>query len=364
MLYRVAATAPGQYADGYVDGGSSKGFFGFLGTIWDARYYVQIAQHGYPHQLPVATDGSVQPNAWAFLPAFPWATRILAQITGWDTAAVGVGVATVFGALAALMLHRLLRLRVDELGALWGTVFFVFGPMAFVLQVGYAESMFLFLMFTGLWALMTRRYVTLMWCGVVAAFTRPGALALALALLVVVVVRFWKERDDFPKTERASAVFAGVVMGAAGLAWPLIAAGITGDPDAYLKTEMSWWVQVLGFEPKFVPLTPWFIMLVHFLGILGAVVVLAIAALWIYGMRKPSLRRLGLEVRAYLTSFALYLLAVFLPQQSIARLIMPLAPLVAVDSITHRPALRRMVLASALAFQVSAAVTLWLTGPP
>jgi hypothetical protein len=364
VVYRIAATHPGEYADKYVDGGGTKGFFGFL-NVWDARFYTSIAEHGYPHVLPVTASGAVEPNAWAFLPVFPWTVRILAQTTGWDTGAVAAGVAMTFGALAALALHRFLRLRLDALGALWGTTFFCFGAMAFVLQVGYAESMFLFLLFAGMLALMQRRYVTLMWCGVLASFVRPGALSLALALLIVVVHRFWKHRDDFPRAERVAAVIAGLAIAGAGLAWPLVAAAVTGESGAYLKTEMSWWQGVIGYTPShFVPLSPWFLMAVRYLGIAGIVVVLAIVALYLWGMRKPSLKRLGFDIRAFLTSYALYLFAAFLPQQSLARLIMPLAPLVAVDSITHQPTIRRLVLFSGMALQVACVVILWLDGPP
>lgn len=363
VLYRIAATNPGTWADRYVDGGDTSGLIGFL-NVWDARFYTDIAQHGYPHQLPVDSAGDVVSNSWAFLPVYPWTTRIIAQVTGWETGLVAVLVATVFGALAAVMLHRFLRLRVDETGALWATTFFCFGAMGFILQTGYAESMFLFFLFTGMWALMKRRYVLLMWCGVLGSFTRPGALALALALLIVVIYRFVRHRDEFPRAERAAAVFSGLVMAAAGLAWPVVAAAITGQPDAYLKTEMSWWVDVIGYEPHFVPLTPWFLMTIRWLGPLGAIVVLATVALWFWGMNKPSLKRLGLDIRAFLTSYALYLFAVFLPQWSLPRLIMPLAPLLAVDSITHRRSLRRLVLFSGMAIQITAATTLWLTGAP
>ncbi|ARC58461.1 hypothetical protein AS850_15345 [Frondihabitans sp. 762G35] len=361
IVYRIAASHPGQYADGYVDGGRGTGFFGFS-NVWDGAYYTSIAQHGYPHVLPISASGAVEPNSWAFLPFFPWTVRILAQITGWDTGAVAAGVATIFGALAALMLHRFLRLRVDALGALWGTTFFCFGAMAFVLQVGYAESMFLFFCFTGMWALLTRRYVLLAWSGVIASFTKPGALALALALAIVVVHRLWT-KDPFPRAERIAAVVAGLAIAAAGFTWPLIAAAATGVPDAYLKTETAWWISYIGTD-HFVPLTPWFLFAIRYLGILGAVVVLAIVALWFWGMRKPSLRRLGVDIRAFLTAYALYLFAVFLPQQSLPRLLMPLAPLVAVDSITHRKHLRHLVLGSGMALQFVAIVTLWLTGPP
>src|ERR1700712_1479280 len=62
IMYRIAATHPGHYADKYVAAGGTKGFFGFL-SVWDARFYSSIAEHGYPHVLPVSAAGAVQPNA-------------------------------------------------------------------------------------------------------------------------------------------------------------------------------------------------------------------------------------------------------------------------------------------------------------
>lgn len=363
VMYRIASANPGRWANGYVNQDPTHGFFGFL-NVWDARFYTNIAQHGYPTTLAMNASGVVEKNGWAFLPAFPWSVRILAQMTGWDTGGVAVGVATAFGALAALMLYRFLRLRLDELGALWGTTFFCFGAVGFVLEVGYAESMFLFFVFAGMWAMSSRRYVMLAWCGIAASFTKPGALALALALAIVVVQRYLRDPDDFPRSERMQAVVAGVSIAAAGFAWPLIAAAATGHPGAYLQTELSWWHDVLGYTPSFVPLTPWFIMATHFFSWPGVILVLAIVGIFIWGMRKPSLRRLGPETRAWVTSYSLYLFAVFLPQESLPRLIMPLAPLVAVDSFTHRAMIRRLALFSGMALQVTCVVTMWLTGPP
>src|ERR1700730_13466383 len=42
-----------------------------LGSIWDGRWYLKIAQYGYPHHLVYEGNGS----RWAFFPAFPAAVR-------------------------------------------------------------------------------------------------------------------------------------------------------------------------------------------------------------------------------------------------------------------------------------------------
>jgi len=54
------------------------------------------------------------------------------------------------------------------------------------------------------------------------------------------------------------------------------------------------------------------------------VLVVAVAALL---LRSASVRRLGPEIRLWSASYLLYLLAVFFPQSSTFRLLMPLSPL-------------------------------------
>ena len=64
-----------------------------------------------------------------------------------------------------------------------------------LLQVAYAESTFLLLLFGALLALVRRRYWLIAPLGVVAAFTKPGVLALAVAILalptLLVVLPWW-----------------------------------------------------------------------------------------------------------------------------------------------------------------------------
>ena len=48
-----------------------------LGSIWDGRWYVLIAQHGYPQRMYQEGMGS----RWAFFPAFPAAIRAVAEVT-------------------------------------------------------------------------------------------------------------------------------------------------------------------------------------------------------------------------------------------------------------------------------------------
>ncbi|WP_185017512.1 hypothetical protein [Curtobacterium sp. ZW137] len=337
-------------------------FATFSGS-WDASFYRTIAEHGYPSTLPTDGDGHVLPNPWAFLPVFPALVRAVMAVTGGSFWVVGVVVATLAGAGACVLLYRLVLAVGCSHRARWATALFAFGPTAFLLQVAYAESTLLLLLFGGMLALVRRRYWLVGLLGVVAAFTKPGVLALAVALAVHLVVRWTRERRALPVRDVIAIVVAGCVVAAAGLAWPVIASAVTGTPNAYLDTELSWWVGFVGRQ-HFAPLTPWFVMAGRWLGPVGIVLVVAVLAGAVWFWTRKDVRALGQEVLGFTASYGLYLVAVFLPQQSLPRLLMPMAPLLGSDVFvrTRRRAVTWLLVGVCL--QPVAIVLLWFLGYP
>ncbi|KTR39117.1 hypothetical protein NS263_11415 [Curtobacterium oceanosedimentum] len=353
--------------------GNEHGFGSFL-TAWDGQYYEQISVHGYPSTLPLDAAGHVAQNAWAFLPAFPFAIRMLTASTGVPFTVGAPLVALAAGLVATFLLHRLVSDRAGNAAGMWAVFFFTCGPLSFLLQVGYAESTFLALTFGALLALERRRYGLLTVLGVVAAFTRPGALALPLLLGVVALVRWVRARraaagtgvrslDAFPVAERVRVVVAGVVMAAAGLAWPVVAAHVTGRPDAYLETEMSWWVNFIG-RVEFTPMTPWFLIAGRWLGVGGVLIVVFLLVAYPVWLLRRSTRALGSTTVLYSAAYALYIFAVSLPMASTPRLLMPLAPLFGSPELVARPWMRWTFVSCALLGQPVLVAVLWLLGPP
>ncbi|MBT2503476.1 hypothetical protein [Curtobacterium sp. ISL-83] len=349
--------------------GNGHGFFDFL-TAWDGQYYEQISLHGYPSVLPLDAAGHVAQNAWAFLPAFPFTIRMLTVSTGLPFDIGAPVVALLAGLVAAFLLHRLVRDHAGNAAAMWAVFFFTCGPLSFLLEVGYAESMFLALTFGALLALERRRYGLLTLLGVAAAFTRPGALAIPLVLGVVAAVRWVRARrgnertlDVFPLREQLVVLGAGAVMTLAGVAWPLIAAHTTGDANAYLETEMSWWVNFIG-RVDFMPLTPWFLIASRWLGIGGVLIVLFMLVAFPVWLLRRSTKRLGFTTVVFSAAYALYVFAVSLPMASTPRLLMPLAPLFGSPELVARPRVRWVFVTAAVLGQPVLVAVLWLLGPP
>jgi hypothetical protein len=329
-----------------------------IGTLllgWDAQWYWYIAVNGYPSTLPVDAAGNVQQNAWAFMPLYPYLARLLGGTgVGWQIAALVISL--VAGYLACLVLHALLRDRLGDQTATWAVVFFACAPLAAVFQIGYAESLFLLWLFLGLWCTARRRYGWLFLLIPLMGFTRPGVLAFALFLALHGIHRLWRRaREPLRAGEIVQIVAAGLWAAAVGFAWPVIAAAVTGQTDAYMLTELSWRRDWIGAESGFVPFQGfwtgaafWFRTwglgeATGYVVLIGVAV--AAAALLLFG---PRIRRVGPEIRLWSASYGLYLLAVFFPQSSLFRLLVPLSPLWGAAAVPRSRMWRCSVLAVCL----------------
>jgi hypothetical protein len=297
-------------------------------TFWDAGWYRDIAASGYPTVLPVDAAGHVQANPWAFMPVYPAIVRAVQDVTGAPFGVAAVGVSVVAGAGAVLVLHRLLARHLSPSSTLLAVVLVCVAPVSPLFQVAYAESLQTLLLLTALLLLVERRYALLAPVAVVLAFTRPLGLAFALTLLLHGVHRLaTARRDPFPPAERARLVLAATATGAAGVAWPVIAWIRTGSITAYTDTELSWRAAYVGYR-HLVPFEAWFDAGAFWIGgVAGTLAVLAVVAAYVLVLLRPSVRALGPEVRIWLAAYGLYLLAVFFPQSSLFRLLVPMIPL-------------------------------------
>ena len=302
---------------------AQPGYFDFL-NIWDAEWYERIFTGGYPTTLPTNEDGSVQQNAWAFMPVFPFLLRGLNFLTGIEFKFLAPIVATIFGFAFVLMAYRLLLLRVTASQARWSIALISFSMASPILQVGYAESLALFLISSALYLVATRRDALLVLVLALLSVTRPGLLAFALMFALLFVYRFYRERkhgETFELRERIRLFGLSAASGVLGFAWLIIAAIATGRPDAYLKTELAWRAGYTD-SAELEPFTGWFISGAFHLGSgIGELAVLGLVAFAVWALATQSVKALGPELRFFTISYLVYLFAVFFPQSSTPRLL-------------------------------------------
>ncbi|QAY74958.1 hypothetical protein ET445_09710 [Agromyces protaetiae] len=335
LLVFAAGQAPNAWT-----GDGRPGLFEFS-NLWDARWYQSIAGNGYPADLPRNDQGHVTENAWAFLPVYPAIVRVVSALgIPWDIASVLVSLAAGLG--AALVFHRLMSKFLAPDRAMFAVVLFCVAPVSPIMQFGYAESLGFLWIALALLLLVDRRYGWLVPVMLAWAFTRPGMLAFALALGLHWLVRFLRrKREPFAAADRW--LVAGVTAFAVvvGFAWPAIAWYFTGESGAYTETELAWRSSYVGYG-ELLPFTPWFQgarwwftvwfggagLDAQLLAGLASVAVGLVALGFGAALFLPAVRRLGTDIRLWLASYGLYLLAVFFPQSSTFRLLAPLFPLV------------------------------------
>ena len=332
---------------------------GSLSMRWDGQWYWVVATAGYPADLPLDDDGNVTQNAWAFMPIYPWLARGLSIVLGGQYPVAAILLSLIAGYLACLALFHLLRERIDRTAALWAVALFAAGPLAALFQMGYAESLFLLWLLLALLALVRRRFGWLYGLIPLMGYTRPGVLAFALLLALYGIHRWMRRgRDPLPTVQIVHIVVLGLLAAAVGLSWQLIAAAATGDPSAYLDTELSWRRGWTGdHEGTFMPFEGfvqasgiWFRVwgLPEAWGVVALAVLVAGFAVLLW---EPHVRRLDPEIRLWSASYAVYLLLVFFPQSSIFRLLLPLAPITGALALPRRTVWRVSMLVLGLAGQ-------------
>jgi hypothetical protein len=301
---------------------------------WDAEWYSFIARFGYPSELPRGEDGFVTTNQWAFMPLYPAiASLVGAPFGSYEAGALVLSLAS--GYLSALVLFHLVRGRLGDTAGMWTVVFFVSGPLAALFQIGYAESLFLLWLFLALWCVVRRRYAWLYLLVPLMGYTRPGVLAFSLFLALFGIWRwFGRRREALPVREIVHIVALGLLALVVGFSWQVLTAAVTGEADGYLQTELSWRRGWTGESGGFVPFDGfirateiWFRQWGQPEGLGYAALVVGILGFAALLLFSRSVARLGVEVRLWSASYVVYLLAVFFPQSSIFRLLVPLSPL-------------------------------------
>jgi hypothetical protein len=307
-------------------------YFSFA-EIWDGTWYHIVAVSGYPAHLSFDALGHVQQNAWAFLPAYPFLCGALAAATGLPFSVVGVIVSVGFAAGTALVFYKLLFPQLGSSTTLFSVVLFCVAPLSPILQVDYAESMQLFFLACALLYLLRRNYWMVIPFVAFMSFTRPTGLAFALAMGLHVLYRiFTRGRDPFPPREVVASVAATIASALLGYAWPFIAGVVTGVSDAYTATELSWrspyvgWGGLVPFEPWFQG-AKWWLERIDSTADVGYLLLVVAVVLFAVVLFTRPVKRLGVDLRLWIASWTVYLLAVFFPQSSVFRLFMPIFPI-------------------------------------
>ncbi|QHC57033.1 hypothetical protein GSU10_09705 [Rathayibacter tanaceti] len=338
--------------------GPSPSYSAFA-SMWDARWYEIIAASGYPSVLPITETGHVGENAWAFMPLYPAVVKAVMALTGLAWAPAAVTVSVICGAVACLVLYRLLRHSLSESQSLAAVLLFCVAPTSPLLQLAYAESMAMMLTTIMLLLLVRRRWVAVVPVVLLLGLTRPSGLAVAAASGLYVVYRIVRRaKEPFPRAQWLPAVGLTLWGLVVGFLWPAIAWVVTGSVTAYTDTELAWRSVYIGYQ-ELLPLTPWF-QGGSWWGswwfqapAVGILLVVLLVVVFVAALAAPWTRRLDVFSRAWIAGYGLYLFAFFFPQSSTFRLLGPMFPLVGALAVPRSPVFRVLLVLLGIGGQIA-----------
>jgi hypothetical protein len=297
-------------------------------TIWDGDWYRQIAEHGYPQQLPHGELGNVDYNGWAFFPVFPFLARAV-MATGLPFSAAASLVNLLAGAGAALLIWQLFRARAttrqQERLAVLAVGLWCVLPPAPVLQVAYSEAVAALLLAAFLLLLVRRRYLWAVPVVLVLGLTRAIAAPLAVVVVWHTVAR-WRARDREPWPVRERWSVAGLLAATAcsALLWPVLVGLATDVPSAFFETQAAW-----GQKPTDGPFVPWVTWAWDQMGVVGVLLLVGVVAGGVQQLAGRHTAWLAGELRVLAVVYPVYLLAVVRPITSMWRFLLLDLPIAA-----------------------------------
>lgn len=300
---QIALPAPNGILRIWYPTDEAPGYWVVMGN-WDGQWYQQIANQGYPSPLPLDDTGAVDMNAWAFFPLFPLIVGAVMRVTGASFYVVGSLTATVMGAVAMVLLYRL----VDRAVGRWEAMVAVVGVCTFIsapiLQASYTESLALLLVVLTLLLIRARRYWWVAVVLVLLALTRNVVVAMVPVLAAHAGVRWWRDRDGFPVRDRILLGLLAVEAGSLTFLWPAVIGLVTKQPSGYAQTMEAW---KIGTDIK---LYTWWNYLSFVFGWIGPVLGLVIALFFGWYMLTHRSWRWGPELWGWAGAYPAYQLLV------------------------------------------------------
>jgi hypothetical protein len=252
LIGLTLATKVGVFVIGALVYVSAQGGLDARGVLevwnrWDAPHYLDLVVFGYraedagnlvgPEGYRSRYPGDL-PLYIVFYPLFPWAATAVNALLG-DPLLSALLVATAASLLVGPLMYRLVRHDEAPDVALRAAGFLLVFPTAYVLHIGYTESLFLALVLGSFLAARTERWWLAGILGGLAALTRINGLVLLLALPAEAFTQ-WLSAPRGERRLRPEWLAIGLV-GVGFAAYLALNQAVYGDPLQFLQVQREHW---------------------------------------------------------------------------------------------------------------------------
>ena len=283
---------------------------------WDGQWYQFLVTRGYHLPAPGASNAEDSLWSWAFPPGFPMTVRALTESTGLPFPVAVTVVNLVAGAVAMVLLHRLVDRTAGSFAAASIVTLTCLAPTALLFQVAYSEALALALLCAVLLLLHRRRY----WWALVAVVALSLTRVITAPLAVVVAAHAWSRfrSPDGPHPRRGEWLGMGVLAAASvagAFLWAVIVGLVIGDQTG--ATSRPGMLSKLG----------WFSQLHAHVGIVGPLLLAGLLLVLFLASRTPRIAGLGIELATWLWCYPLFVFAVTEIHSGILRYLLLCLPL-------------------------------------
>ncbi len=200
---------------------------------WDGGWYLNAAQHGWPHTVPVA-GGHVASSTLAFFPTFPVLIRAVHLVVPVSWAHAGDGAALLSEVTMAVAFWVLTRDIWDGEVADRATLLLCLFPGAFIFALIYAEPLLITLAAICIYALRKGHWEIAGLAAALATATRPNGVALVACCA-------WEAYRAIRARREWRSLIAPVLAPAGIVAWFAYLWATTGSAFAWFRTEQGGW---------------------------------------------------------------------------------------------------------------------------
>ena len=204
--------------------------------VWDARWYLLIAQRGYwGADLAAPSDHHTITAAFGFFPGFPLLVEGLTPMCLGHPLVAAELVVGVSGVVFAYGLRRLAeRVTASRQVGLVAVLLVAAAPMSVVFSLPYAEALFAALAVWALVMLLDERWLAAGTLTLLAGLVRPDGAALVAVVVVVALARSWRTGAFEP--------LFGAILAPLGIGgWWAVSSSMMGDPTGYLAAQQAEW---------------------------------------------------------------------------------------------------------------------------
>ncbi len=201
--------------------------------VWDARWYMDIAEHGYSTATKLA-DFPDQTN-FPFFPLYPVLMKLLGRALGGRYFEAGLLISNACLLLSAYVLYKLVARSWGKKIALRSIKYLFLFPVSFILSGVFTESLYLLLSLLCFYWAKQKKWWLAGLCGAFLSATRILGILIALPLLF----EYLQSIEFKPGKIRASSLFLLLVpLGLVAFGWYNYR--VTGDFFFFMTNQAAW----------------------------------------------------------------------------------------------------------------------------